>query len=67
MTYFHPRDFDAELPLIPDLSFSRKFKSYAGPNNCRSKLETWVNDFYFFDFKEACETIEWEKLSRVII
>ena len=28
MTYFHPRDFDINQPLIPGLSISRKFNSY---------------------------------------
>ena len=40
MTYFHPRDFDAEQPMIPGLSRFREFKSYTGINSSLSKLES---------------------------
>ena len=38
MTYFHPRDFDADQPMIPGLSPFRKFKSYYGIKNALHKL-----------------------------
>ena len=38
MTYFHPRDFDADQPMIPGLSPFRKFKSYYGIRNALQKL-----------------------------
>ena len=28
MTYFHPRDFDPNQPILEGLSLKRKFKSY---------------------------------------
>ena len=45
MTYFHPRDFDIEQPIVPGLSLPRRFKSYIGIKECKPKLETWLNDF----------------------
>ena len=30
MTYFHPRDFDVNQPMIPNLSSTRRIKSYVG-------------------------------------
>lgn len=39
MTYFHPRDFDVEQPIIPGISGLRYFKSYYGIRRCMSKLE----------------------------
>ena len=33
MTYFHPRDFDYDQPIIEDLNTFRRFKSYWGKYN----------------------------------
>ena len=45
MTYFHPRDFDPNQPIIKELSLIRKFKSYVGLNTAFSKLENLITDF----------------------
>ena len=39
MTYFHPRDFDYNQPLIQSLSITRKFKSYYGLKRSLTKLD----------------------------
>ena len=65
MTYFHPRDFDPEQPVIKELSNFRKFKSYVGLKSCMKKLNRWVNDFEFIDIKKADETINWKKVPVV--
>jgi polysaccharide deacetylase family protein (PEP-CTERM system associated) len=49
MTYFHPRDFDAEQPIINELSFLRKFKSYYGLKNSRDKFTKLLDNFHFTD------------------
>ena len=59
MTYFHPRDFDIEQPLVPGLSLIRRFKSYVGIKKCKSKLETWLSDFHFIDLDKADQLIDW--------
>ena len=61
MTYFHPRDFDPDQPIIKDLSASRKFKSYVGLMNCMNKLEKWTSDFEFTDLRGADSLIDWKK------
>ncbi len=61
MTYFHPRDFDPEQPIIKELSSFRKFKSYVGLKTCMPKLDQWVNDFDFVDLKTADSMIDWSK------
>ncbi len=61
MTYFHPRDFDPDQPIIKELSASRKFKSYVGLKNCMNKLEKWTSDFEFIDLKVADSLIDWKK------
>jgi len=65
MTYFHPRDFDPEQPVIKELSNFRKFKSYVGLKSSMKKLNRWANDFKFIDIKKADETINWKKVPVV--
>ncbi|UBM57895.1 polysaccharide deacetylase family protein [Marinilongibacter aquaticus] len=60
MTYFHPRDFDAKQPMIPELSTIRKFKSYYGLKGCMSKLEHIIREFELIDLKTADEQVNWE-------
>ena len=62
MTYFHPRDFDPDQPIIKDLSIFRKFKSYVGLKNCMKKLEKWINNFEFIDLKYADQSINWSNV-----
>ncbi|MFS4448416.1 polysaccharide deacetylase family protein [Maribacter sp. 2307UL18-2] len=65
MTYFHPRDFDYEQPVIEGLSTSRRFKSYVGLKACESKLRKWINDFDFIDLNQAIAQVDWETTMRV--
>jgi polysaccharide deacetylase family protein (PEP-CTERM system associated) len=60
MTYFHPRDFDAEQPVIQNLSKFRRFKSYYGLNSCFSKLEALLKEQEFVDIRTAVEMINWD-------
>ncbi len=39
MTYFHPRDFDPEQPVLENLSRIRKLKSYVGLKNSKEKFQ----------------------------
>lgn len=64
MTYFHPRDFDAEQPMIPGLSRARQFKSYYGLNRCWAKLHQLLTEFSFIDLAEADRRVDWEKVPR---
>jgi len=65
MTYFHPRDFDRDQPIVPGLSLQRHFKSYVGIKKCKSKLERWLNDFDFIDLNAADKIINWNKVPIV--
>jgi polysaccharide deacetylase family protein (PEP-CTERM system associated) len=51
MTYFHPRDFDADQPMIPGLSNLRKFKSYTGIKNTSNKLSSIIEKNTFNGLK----------------
>lgn len=65
MSYLHPRDFDADQPIIEELSRIRKFKSYVGLKGARTKLEKWLADFDFVDIRTAVEKIDWGKVPVV--
>ncbi len=60
MTYLHPRDLDADQPMIKALSIDRKFKSYYGLNNAEAKFEHWLTDFKFMDIKEYDKHFDWK-------
>ena len=61
MTYFHPRDFDKEQPLIKELNFMRRFKSYYGLKNTFKKLEMLINEFDFVDLSMAEKKNNWDE------
>ena len=65
MTYFHPRDFDANQPMINDLSLIRKFKSYVGLKGSTQKLKTWLQEEQFINVSEADSLINWEQVPIV--
>ena len=65
MTYFHPRDFDYQQPIVPGLSPVRKFKSYVGIKGCEAKLNQWLKDFEFIDLNQADQLINWDKVPIV--
>jgi len=67
MTYFHPRDFDPNQPIIEGLSIGRKFKSYVGLRSAFDKLERLIDDFEFIDVDQANKTIDWEKAKKIVL
>ena len=65
MTYFHPRDFDPEQPMVPGLSAVRKFKSYVGIRSARAKLRRLLQSNSFMDVTTASKTVDWGSAPRV--
>ena len=61
MTYFHPRDFDKDQPILENISFSRYFKSYVGLKSSKNKLLKLTNDFDFKCVSDANNFIDWAK------
>ena len=61
MTYFHPRDFDADQPLITELSAYRRFKAYYGLRQAEGKLRSLLQDFTFTDLSHAEDTVNWHE------
>jgi polysaccharide deacetylase family protein (PEP-CTERM system associated) len=67
MTYFHPRDFDPNQPMIDELSLFRKFKSYYGLSSSFTKLDKLISEFIFIDIENAVENINWDLQRRIHI
>lgn len=67
MTYFHPRDFDYQQPVIPGLPLGRRFKSYVGLKNAFRKYTKMIHDFEFIDIRSAVKKIDWSKAEVVEI
>jgi hypothetical protein len=65
MTYFHPRDFDPDQPVIKSLPIMRKFKSYVGLSGSFAKFQKLLSDFDFLTLEEANKQINWIEV-RVI-
>ena len=65
MTYFHPRDFDPEQPMIDSLPIHRKFKSYVGLKKAFSKFQKLLNDFEFLGIDEADKKIDWNNTRTI--
>ena len=62
MTYFHPRDFDAGQPVVPNLPLMRRFKSYVGIKGAFKKFQHLLNDFTFVNVSEADKLIDWDSV-----
>jgi polysaccharide deacetylase family protein (PEP-CTERM system associated) len=67
MTYFHPRDFDTEQPIIKELNLIRRFKSYYGLKGAFPKLDYLLSHYDFVDIKTASAKIDWEKVNKVVL
>ena len=65
MTYFHPRDFDANQPMIPGLGAIRRVKSYVGLRGAKAKLERLIDEFDFHSLMSANTLIAAGQLPRV--
>lgn len=67
MTYFHPRDFDPDQPIIEGLSAIRRFKTYYGLDASFGKLKKYMAEIPFTDIRTVEEKIDWEAVPRVPI
>lgn len=67
MTYFHPRDFDPNQPVVHNLSLLRKFKSYVGLKGAETKLRRILNRFDFIDVRTAVSKINWSDVPIIDI
>lgn len=64
LSYIHPRDLDANQPMIKELNSFRRFKSYYGLGGAERKLRKWLTDFKFVDLKDAENMIDWSNVPQ---
>ena len=66
MTYFHPRDFDPEQPMLKQLPLKRKIMSYYGLKSSLPKLDKLLSDHSFVDVEKADKEVVWRILPLFI-
>lgn len=59
MTYFHPRDFEPNQPVLAGLSAFRRFKSYYGLAGAEAKLRKILEEFEFASVRTADLQVDW--------
>lgn len=59
MTYFHPRDFDPDQPVLSSLPVKRLWMSYTGLRTAPAKFRKYILDFEFSSIETADRTIDW--------
>ncbi|MDP2760784.1 MAG: polysaccharide deacetylase family protein [Sideroxyarcus sp.] len=64
MTYFHPRDFDSDQPVI-DMPLHRRFKSYVGLKGAYAKLDRWLAENTFIDLASADLATDWASAPKI--
>ena len=62
ITYFHPRDFDPEQPVLEGLPLMRRLKSYTGLKGSLKKFSRYVERFDFVDIASADRMIDWDEV-----
>jgi polysaccharide deacetylase family protein (PEP-CTERM system associated) len=67
MTYFHPRDFDMNQPMMKSLPLKRRIKSYIGINNAFGKFRQLLDDFDFINIEQADQLIDWEMAKTIYL
>lgn len=67
MTYFHPRDFDSNQPIVPNLNLTRKFKSYVGLSGAKSKFERILDCTEFESLVSFDSKFDWDKAPIVYL
>ncbi|USD38676.1 polysaccharide deacetylase family protein [Ferrimonas sp. SCSIO 43195] len=65
MTYFHPRDFDSNQPVLSGLNAIRRFKSYVGISGAFGKLSKIMDENEFVSLGEAAKMVDWETVQEL--
>lgn len=65
MTYFHPRDFEPDQPVLAGLGPVRRFKSYYGLGGAERKLRAIIDEFPFVNVAGAEKSIDWASVPVV--
>lgn len=66
-SYFHPRDFDVNQPLLNNISYIRKFKSYYGLKHSLKKFTKLMSEFEFINVSNADKIFDWNKSETIYL
>ncbi|MBP6335028.1 MAG: polysaccharide deacetylase family protein [Bacteroidia bacterium] len=67
MTYFHPRDFDPDQPVLSSLPMHRKVMSYIGLKSSEKKLRRLLQDHNFVDLPTADKATDWDHTELIML
>ena len=67
MSYFHPRDFDPEQPMLLSLSRSRRFKSYYNLAGTEKKLDLLLSSENFISLGTYLSNLKLNELETIEI
>lgn len=62
MTYFHPRDFDPQQPLLKSLPMKRRLMSYTGLKGSFQKFTALLDEFKPISVAQADLLIDWTEV-----
>ena len=65
MLYFHPRDFDNNVPMPKEFGFIRNMLNTIGTSSVLPKLEKLTEHIKFISISKALEELKAEELERV--
>ena len=65
MLYFHPRDFDNNIPVPKEFGFIRNMLNTIGTSSVLPKLEKLTEHIKFISISEALEELKAEELERI--
>jgi len=67
ITYLHPRDFDPNQPVLNELPFVRRLKSYYGLKNSIKKFDRIMKKYNFVNISAAEKIINWDEVPLLSI
>lgn len=67
ITYFHPRDFDPDQPVLNRMRILRKFKIYRGLKKSLKRFNEIIQRYNFVNISEAERIIDWSEAPLVSV
>lgn len=65
ITYFHPRDFDPDQPVLNRMRILRKFKIYRGLKKSLKRFNKLIERYDFINISTAERIIDWDEVPLI--
>jgi len=65
ITYFHPRDFDPDQPVLNGMRLFRKIKIYRGLKKSLERFKKFIENYELIDISTAERMIDWDKVPLI--